>query len=214
MSFMVYGPGVNDRMTIDQAVSKNLIAPPAMIRPVDRDDAHEEQAGAGLTQRKADKQKGGDQTRLYRETAGEFDNKLERVSLVHQIMSAPAITIREDDSIAKMRAMLAEHNIGLLPVVDKNGDLSGIVTRGDLTRQQVRYQTLARLPVQQIAQRNVLVTSPNTNIRELARVLLEQDIRGLPVLDQEQTPPRVVGVVTRTDVLRAMVHYTPLELWL
>ncbi|HHQ69715.1 MAG TPA: CBS domain-containing protein, partial [Halothiobacillaceae bacterium] len=136
------------------------------------------------------------------------------VSLVHQIMSAPAITIREDDSIAKMRAMLAEHNIGLLPVVDKNGDLSGIVTRGDLTRQQVRYQTLARLPVQQIAQRNVLVTSPNTNIRELARVLLEQDIRGLPVLDQEQTPPRIVGVVTRTDVLRAMVHYAPLELWL
>lgn len=213
MSFIVYGPGVNDRMTIDQAVARNLIDPPTLISPA-KNDPHEEQAGAEFAQRKADARKDGDQTRLYRETAGELDNEPERVSLAYQIMSSPAVTIGEEETIAQMRARMAEHDIGLLPVLDKNGDLTGIVTRGDLTRQKVRYASIAHLPVSSIAQKNVLVTSPNTNIRELARVLLEQDIRGLPVLDQQQQPARVLGVVTRTDVLRAMVHYAPLELWL
>ncbi|WP_298220793.1 CBS domain-containing protein [Halothiobacillus sp.] len=56
-----------------------------------------------------------------------------------------------------------------------------------------------------------MTATTNTNIRELARVLLAQDIRGLPIVNEAG---EVVGVVTRGDILRALVNYAPLELWL
>jgi CBS domain-containing protein len=110
-----------------------------------------------------------------------------------------------------LRPLFDEKNIGLVPLINQENQLVGVVTKGDLTRQRVRFTDLAPRAVSTIANANVLTATTQTNIRELARVLLAQDIRGLPIVDDQRN---VVGIVTRGDILQALVNYAPLELWL
>jgi CBS domain-containing protein len=52
--------------------------------------------------------------------------------------------------------------------------------------------------------------APDTDIRRLARVLLDTGLPGLPVVDDAG---QVIGFVSRSDVLRAVVADPPLDLW-
>ena len=52
--------------------------------------------------------------------------------------------------------------------------------------------------------------SADTDIRRVARVLLDSGLPGLPVVDEEG---RVTGFVSRSDILRAVVADPPLDLW-
>jgi CBS domain-containing protein len=52
--------------------------------------------------------------------------------------------------------------------------------------------------------------APDTDIRQLAQVLLDTRLPGLPVVDGQGS---LVGFVSRSDILRAMVSDPPLDLW-
>jgi CBS domain-containing protein len=51
---------------------------------------------------------------------------------------------------------------------------------------------------------------PDTELRRVARVLLDSHLPGLPVVDAGGV---VVGFISRSDVLQALVHDPPLDLW-
>jgi CBS domain-containing protein len=59
-------------------------------------------------------------------------------AIVAELMSAPAITIRADQSLAEAATRMHRHGVNRLPVVDEAGVLVGIVTRGDLLKAYVR----------------------------------------------------------------------------
>jgi CBS domain-containing protein len=69
---------------------------------------------------------------------------------VAELMSAPAVTIRRDQSLAEAATRMYRHGVNRLPVVDEAGALVGIVTRGDLLKayrrvdQDIRQDILAR----------------------------------------------------------------------
>jgi len=52
--------------------------------------------------------------------------------VVGQIMTAPAITARQDVHIAELARLLCEHGIHQVPIVDERGKLVGLVTQSDL----------------------------------------------------------------------------------
>ena len=57
---------------------------------------------------------------------------------------------------------------------------------------------------------NVITATPDTRIREIARLLIERRIGAMPIMDKYDN---LVGIITRSDVLRAVVNHAPLELW-
>jgi CBS domain-containing protein len=65
-------------------------------------------------------------------------------------------------------------------------------------------------PVTELMFTPVPSVSPDTDIRRLARVLLDTGLPGLPVVDDAG---RVTAFVSRTDILRAVVADPPLDLW-
>ena len=87
----------------------------------------------------------------------------------------------------------------------------GIVTEGDINRvsdshvTDVRdyslYHRVADLPIGEIMTRNVVTVTPDTPILEVARLLLEYRIGGVPVVEDGQ----VVGVITESDLFRLIV---------
>jgi acetoin utilization protein AcuB len=56
----------------------------------------------------------------------------------------------------------------------------------------------------------VLTAFKNTPLREIARVLFEERIGCLPIIDTAQ---KSIGILTRSDILRALMQGKPLDLW-
>lgn len=129
-----------------------------------------------------------------------------------ELMTFPVITVRPSTSAKEAASLLAEHGFTALPVLDEDDRLVGIVTEADLIRDRVprdtRYQHAeAPHPVPDLDVASVM-TSPavamggGTDVADLCRVLLDDRIRAMPIVDGS----RVVGIVTRRDVVRALAR--------
>lgn len=216
MSFILFGPGISDHLTLDQALAQPVLqAPSRAIDPVEKTRAitpnEPDARGAGASpEASMPAPKFAAEVQAYQVVKRE-QRAVGPVQMANQIMTTPVISLAPEATILALRQLFDDKKIGLVPLINQENQLVGIVAKGDLTRQRVRFTDLAPRPVASIARHNVLTATTQTNIRELARVLLVQDIRGLPIVDDQRT---VVGIVTRGDILQALVNYAPLELWL
>jgi acetoin utilization protein AcuB len=123
-------------------------------------------------------------------------------------MSRSAVTIHSDALVRGAVEMMKKRRIRHLPVVDREGHLVGIVTDRDLRQVvfdpavQERLGTLgdalSTLRVRDVMTWGVVIVHPESDVRHAARLMREQKIGALPVVDGD----RVVGILTETDVLR------------
>lgn len=140
----------------------------------------------------------------------------ERGPLVHarQIMQRKVLTVATGDDVAKAWRTLSAHRIHQAPVLDADEQLVGIVSERDLLtsinidHDEVR-DALSR-KVADVMTSPVVVADPLTDIRRIAHVMLGHGVDGVPIVNANQ---RLVGFVSRGDVLRAVVADPPLSLW-
>lgn len=119
--------------------------------------------------------------------------------LVHEAMVTPAPTISETASLVELRDRLREERIRSAAVVDKTGDLTGIVTLADL---QKAYESGSEgLRVGDISTREVITTLPDEPLWKVVRQMGARDIGGLPVLKHGSRIP--IGMLGRQDIMRA-----------
>jgi CBS domain-containing protein len=116
------------------------------------------------------------------------------------IMTSPVVTVPPDLPVQEAAAVLVSHGFTALPVVDSDGGLIGIVTEADLVRG--RYTEHSSAFVADVLTTPVIGMAPGTPAEVLARVMLDDRLRCIPIVDGS----RVVGVVTRRDLVRAMAR--------
>lgn len=151
--------------------------------------------------------------RAYREM---LHKDLERGPLYHatQVMRAPVVTVAADDAVAHAWRVLRDSRIHQAPVVDAAGNLVGIVgerdllTAIDIDGERV-IETLQRR-VRDVMTTPVVAAAAATDIRRIAAVMLDHGVAGVPIVNDAG---RLVGFVSRSDVLRAVVTDPPLSLW-
>ena len=138
---------------------------------------------------------------------------------VDAVMSGAVVTIADTSTVEQAWQVLAQSNLGQAPVVDAQGLLIGLFTRAELLRPErlPAPDSLAQAWTEMLTQSvaDVMWTpvpsvSPDADIRRVARVLLDSGLPGLPVADDEG---QVIGFVSRSDILRAVVADPPLDLW-
>jgi acetoin utilization protein AcuB len=124
-------------------------------------------------------------------------------------MKHPVHTVKPLDSVVHARAILERERINQLPVVS-DGHLLGIVTDRDL---RDAYPSVAetgvmapggdpeRVPVESVMAFNVVTLAPTDTMSEAARLMMRERIGALPIVEGK----RLVGILTRSDVLRAFV---------
>ncbi len=132
---------------------------------------------------------------------------------VRDRMSAPATTVTPDTPFQEALRLMREHKFRRLPVVNAEQKLAGIVSERDLLHAAPSPATslsvwemnylLSKLKVEQLMAPRVLTVSPDTPLEEAARLMVEHKIGGLPVVDAQR---RVVGVITETDIFKALVE--------
>lgn len=136
---------------------------------------------------------------------------------VREIMHVPAITVDPETLAAEAAALLEEHGIRRLPVVDEDGYLVGIVTHTDLVEAEVAESQLSPydpafdeewLTVGDVMTQDVVTIGPDATVGELVQLLLEQKVSGVPVVEPDSKNPRrfrVMGMVTTTDIFRLIL---------
>ncbi len=139
---------------------------------------------------------------------------------IKEKMQKSPITISPDASFYEARALIRDKGIRHLPVIDKNGNLVGLVTDRDireaapsdatsLSVHELHY-LLGKLKVSGfMTPREKLITiTPDIIIEEAVQLLRDHKIGCLPVMDGK----RLIGIITETDILDFLVDIFGLKL--
>ncbi|MFZ4625132.1 MAG: CBS domain-containing protein [Rhodoferax sp.] len=141
------------------------------------------------------------------------------LSTVRDLMSQTIISLRDTATVLQAWQVLSEKGVGQAPVVDAGGHLVGLLTRADLLKperlplpdsQALVWHALMLQNVTSIMWTPVPSVAPDSDIRRVASVLLDTGLPGLPVVDEAGL---VIGFISRSDILRAVVTDPPLDLW-
>lgn len=141
---------------------------------------------------------------------------------VKDVMSQPVLTVAPEATLKEVAALLAEHAISGMPVVDASGELVGVVSKTDILRKEsadagerggllgllrggddpalalkVQARTVAGAMTAP-----VLAIDPERPVAAAASMMLDNRVNRLPVLSGGE----LVGIVTRSDLVRAFTR--------
>ncbi|SFG51884.1 CBS domain-containing protein [Halopelagius inordinatus] len=135
---------------------------------------------------------------------------------VEDIYTEDVVSVGEKAHVGQAINRLREHGVSRLPVVDERGDLEGILTTHDIIdfvvrddRRQGRgdrrgdLDRMLDLPVYDLMSAPVITAQPGELVRDVVSRMFESEISGL-VVTPTDTENEVSGIVTKTDVLRAL----------
>lgn len=143
------------------------------------------------------------------------------------VMTQDVVTVQPSTTVSKIVHLMVQHNISGIPVVDPAGRLLGMVTERDLIARHARVHFPAYIPLLEsilvlgnrrhfeeeirralatsageLMSSGVPTVSAETDILDVATLMFEKGVNPIPVLEQG----RVVGIISRTDLIKLMVH--------
>lgn len=143
------------------------------------------------------------------------------------VMTTSVVTVSPETPVTDIARLLLEKRVSGVPVVDADGRVVGIVSEGDLVRRlededdtgrswwldllatpeerAERYVRAHGRRARDIMTRDVVTVSPDTPLGAIARLLEEKHIKRVPVVENG----RLVGIVSRADLLRALATKQP-----
>jgi len=143
---------------------------------------------------------------------------------VKEIMSKDVNSVGPDDNVKDALAVLFKMQISGLPVIDAQGKLVGMFTEKEILShilptyvEQVgrfiyeedpkslkkKFTELNRIKISQIMRHDVVTTTEDVTLCEVARLMLTRKARRIPVVDKAG---KVVGIIARCDVLNAFTR--------
>jgi acetoin utilization protein AcuB len=130
---------------------------------------------------------------------------------VGERMSRPIISVSPDAPINDVLAMFRKEKVSRAPVI-KNGKLVGIVTENDLIHASPSTLTtlsvwemhylISKITIKDVMTKKVVTVDRNTPIEEAARIMADNQIGGMPVMDGQ----KVVGLITETDLFKVFLE--------
>jgi acetoin utilization protein AcuB len=127
---------------------------------------------------------------------------------IEKAMSYNVLSIDENDTLLHAIRMMKDNKIKHLPVVNRSGDLVGVVTDRDLKEASASDATtlevhelmylMDKVKIHGIMSREVSTIEKSTEIKQAAAIMVEKGIGCLPVMEGK----KLIGILTRTDLLR------------
>jgi CBS domain-containing protein len=133
---------------------------------------------------------------------------------VSRIMTEAVVVIENDRPLSEAFDCFRQYPIHHLPVV-RDGRLVGMLSSADLIKVEYfaprgvvdRAAFLdGKFRIEQIMQQPVVSRSPTTNVNELVDLIVASGHHAITIVDEEE---RVLGIVTTSDIMRALLHGPP-----
>ncbi len=151
-----------------------------------------------------------------------------RDTLVRTVMTTDVLTFGPDQGVREAMGALVERGVDGAPVVDEDGSVVGVLSNGDLIveESEVHVPTVISLlgasielpasrhrfaedlrralgaSVGDVMSRDPVTIAPDATLREAATSMNDRDVSRLPVVDADG---RLIGIIARNDILRAMI---------
>jgi len=157
------------------------------------------------------------QARLY-EQVESFTQSTRAKILAREIMSSPVVTLPVTASLSQAWEVVHSKRFRHMPVLGPNDSVIGILSDRDLFRGTMEAvlsgttwsKKQVETPIRNLVSYPVLVAAPDAEMRAIARVLLEERIGALPIVSEAEG---LVGMVTRSDILRVLVAHPDFDQW-
>jgi CBS domain-containing protein len=145
---------------------------------------------------------------------------------VADLMTRDPVVVQPETPLRTVISILAERNIGGLPVVDQNGKIVGVISESDLMWQEtgatpppyimlldsvIYLESPARYEqelhkafgqtVEEVMTKDAITTTPDKSLKEAAQLMHDRRVRRLPVVDGTG---KLIGILTRSDIIRFM----------
>ena len=147
---------------------------------------------------------------------------------VIDIMTKEVVTVKENDTVEVAAKILIDKNLSGLPVVDENNRIKGIITEGDLIRRIAkisgpssieilggvlpleskkkfidRVNTHMGYLVKDMMTKDVITTTEDVNIEEIATLMVKEKIKRIPVVDDGEN---MIGIISRRDIMKYLFN--------
>jgi CBS domain-containing protein len=132
--------------------------------------------------------------------------------MVRDVMTVAPRTVDPRMDLRMLKALFDSYDFNAFPVVDTNGHLLGIVTKLDVLkvvcpdrrRLIPDMKALWAERVEDIMSCGLMAVEPDDTVREAADLMVQSGLRSLPVIEHHGRTRRLVGIVSRTDLLKCL----------
>jgi acetoin utilization protein AcuB len=132
--------------------------------------------------------------------------------IIERRMTRNPVTATPDMSVAEASALMKREKVHRLPVLDKDKKLVGIISEKDilyaspspvstLSIHEMAY-LLSQLTVKKLMTRDVVTIDKDTTVEEAARLMVDQDLSSLPVLENG----KLIGIVSKSDLFKILLE--------
>ncbi|MDH2900425.1 MAG: CBS domain-containing protein [archaeon] len=119
---------------------------------------------------------------------------------VSDVMSYNILTVRADEKVSTAVSRLLKHGVGSVLVMDKNDQLVGIITKGDVLREVVMKHLDPNLVKSKaIMSEPVITIDVDSSLEAASRLMIQKKVSKLAVLNDGN----LKGIITSTDIIRA-----------
>jgi CBS domain-containing membrane protein len=131
---------------------------------------------------------------------------------VDDVMTRKLVTVAEHDLLAEAEQAMLRLRVRHLPVVDRSGNLVGLISHGDLLhaastplsdREADRNAIISGVQVGKVMQRELLTVQPSDLLIEAGKLMWDSKVSCLPVVDPYGA---LLGIITEADFIRIAVE--------
>ncbi|MDY5930779.1 MAG: CBS domain-containing protein [Candidatus Ornithospirochaeta sp.] len=132
--------------------------------------------------------------------------------IIERRMTRNPVTATPDMNVGEASELMKQEKVHRLPVLDKDKNLVGVITEKDilhaspspassLSIHEMAY-LLSKLTVKKLMTKDVVTITKDTTVEEAARLMVDQDLSCLPVVEGR----KLVGIVTKSDMFRILLE--------
>jgi len=122
---------------------------------------------------------------------------------VADVMSKDVATASPDETVVAAAKAMSERKISCIVVMD-SGNVTGLLTETDVLKRVVRNgKDFYRTTLSEIISRPVQSVPSDLSVLDASEIMGQKHIKRLPIIDDD----RLVGIVTQTDLVRALTSY-------
>ena len=136
----------------------------------------------------------------------------ERIQITHayQIMTHPVYSLINTTSVGEALKDFEHHQVQQMPVITPQHNLVGLITSRQLLHAELDPNISLDTPIANIMHQDVISADPISDIRRVARALYEYQLSAIPIVNEQD---QLVGIISKTDLLKAIMMDPPLSLW-
>ncbi|MEA3289710.1 MAG: CBS domain-containing protein [Campylobacterota bacterium] len=134
---------------------------------------------------------------------------------VQEIMKNPVITVDDSKTVQECYEIMQEYKVQQLPIrADNDLHLKGMITLHDIVELLMNDPSYAKNNIHKhiydIYTKEIITTDPISDIRRVGKVMIDFNKNAIPVVNENDI---LVGIVTKSDIVKAMSHIPHLQMW-